>query len=188
MQTNNIKKYLQGIFGTVYTTLSSEQEIYNNYNHLLESKKLVIQKIHSYLHSDVENRFTLEEWELELLLLPNSPITYEKERKITFPVYYSIEELKIIDLFKNIAYQPDNTTKEQQEELYNFIKNRSRVEAIINNSGLGLSLDKTSLEKLLTLISTRTITSGRTIMLYERLCQKLGLTKKTNPILELKIS
>lgn len=188
MQISEKTKYLQGIFGTIYMNFIPEQELYNNYNSLLEEKHNLLKKLYYKLSTEPTTRITIEDWELELLLLPDKPTNYQ-EKNIKFPIYYNLSELRIISIFKMIAYQPEKTTPEQQEELYNFIRNRSRIEAIINNSGDGLSLDNIVLESILNLTNNRVLTNGNLIQIYEALCQKLGLThQKNNPILELKIS
>ena len=188
MQISEKTRYLQGIFGTIYMNFTPEQELYNNYNRLLEEKHNLLNRFYYQLSAEPTKRITIEDWELDLLLLPDKTVNYQK-RPLQFPNYYNIDELRIISILKSIAYQPEKITPEQQEELYIFIRNRSRIEAIINYSGNGLSLDNIVLERILNLTNSRILTNGKFIKTYENLCQRLGLTnKKNNPRLELKIS
>lgn len=187
MSTNKETKVLEEIFGSVYLAYNPSQELFFNYRILLEEKKSLLNRINDYLLSESNTRLVIEDWELDLILIPE--LSSQNDNIIPFRKYYSLEELEIIEALKSIAYQPESLTIEQQEILYKLFRNRYRIATIINTSGNGLSLDQVTLNNIISLTNSRVITSGKTIAIYESLCQKLGLTKKSvNHTLELKIS
>ncbi len=160
------QQVLQEIFGKVYTSFIPQEDLLANYKVLLAEKQNLLIR----LSTIKESRVSLESWEIDLLLLPEL-------KDSEFPQYFSLEELKLIEIFKKAAYQPEIITKEEQEKLYGIIRNRSKIEEILNTSGNGLSLDNQTLEILISLINKRKLTVGKTIELYEELCVKLGLSK-----------
>lgn len=183
------ERFLRNIFGKVYTSLHNVQELVFNYEYLLEEKKKLLEKIDGYLNSNSSTRIILEDWEIDLLLLQDTPIIYERnEETINFKNYYSLYELDLIKLLKKISVSPESISEKELERLYDFIRNRSKVEKTIEKSGNGLSLDIQTLDKLIFLIKRRVVTNGKNINIYERLCKKLNLTKEYNYSLEYKIS
>ena len=189
MREENKKSYLQGIFGTIYIQLSSSiDELASNYIKLLEEKSTLLKKINSFIYtSNPTSKITLESWELDLLQLQENPVPYNKEKSISYPLYYSLQEQTIIDTLKKAAYENEKISEENFKTLYDFIRNRGRVEKIIEESGNGLKLDAITLEKIMNLTNNRVVTAGKSISLYEELCNKLGLTKKEEKTLEYRI-
>lgn len=189
MREENKKSYLQGIFGTIYIQLSSSiDELASNYIKLLEEKSNLLKKINSFIYSsNPTSKITLESWELDLLQLQENPVPYKKEKSISYPLYYSLQEQTIIDTLKKAAYENEPISEENFKTLYDFIRNRGRVEKIIEESGNGLKLDAITLEKIMNLTNNRVVTAGKSISLYEELCNKLGLTKKEEKTLEYRI-
>ena len=188
MKEENKKTYLQGIFGTVYIHLANSiDEIADNYVKLLEEKSNLLKKINSFIFSsDSTSKITLEPWELDLLQLQELTVKTKKENS-SFPLYYNLEEQKLIDTFKKAASETESMSEDNFKTLYNFIRNRGRVERILAESGNGLKVDVPTLEKIMSLTNNRVVTSGKSISLYEGLCQQLGLTKKEQKKLEYRI-
>ncbi len=177
---------LTDFLGNVYISNNNIDEATKNYSFLLEEKIKLI----SYLHTIIQNEsdVTLEQYQLDLLLLNSTPITYDDQNNIiNYPTYYSIEELTLIDILKKISYNPESIIQEEYELLYRFFKNRLLIDNMLRSSGNGLRISSNLLSKLLKLFSTKRTTIGKNIKNYESLCKSLSLVKpSTNYKLEYK--
>ena len=172
-------QYLKELLGSVYISTRNQDELLFNYSFLLQEKKSILNKIHTYLMYDEDTPITLEDYHIDLLMLQSDTVIYDSNNKvIEYPNYYSEEQLTIINLLKKITYNPDSLTNQEILLLIKFFKNRKLLEDILSSSGNGLKLNKRSLSRVMTLFEGYTPTTGKNIITYESLCTKLSLTKK----------
>lgn len=183
------KQYLMNIFGAQYYSMSNATELAYNYEYLLAEKNNILERLKNKSLKKL-SEIILEDWELDILLLQETPNFYDGSKNLqNYKAYYNLEELFLVKVLKRTAVSPEKLTQQEIEKLYNFIRSQRKVENIITKSGNGLVLDKETLDKLINLIEKRVLTAGHNIHIYEQICNRLGLIKqKDTHCLGLKVS
>lgn len=173
---NSVQKTeIRDIFGVEYCILNDEITLTDNYNSILSQRGYLISKLYYFLdNSALSSMYALSTSDIDLLCF-NCVIPSNLDQHY-FPQYCSYEELSLFRLLKKIAINKNEVTEEEYLKLYSFIRNRKRVENIIEYSTYNkIFLDKKTIEQLLTLVTKRTLTNGHVIRLYESLCHDLNL-------------
>ncbi len=178
---------LRDIFGSSYIVLNNYDELSRNYQELLTLRNRKLNDITNFIAKDNSKaEFYLESWEIDLLLL--TPFPGKEDSKMKYYTYYCFKKLDFIKLLKGISTGSHELTQDEYDLLYRFIHNRLEIEKMISSSKDGtIAFNLHTIKVLWNLITSRQLTFGHNIKAYERLCNKLNLSKYQNgPHLELK--
>lgn len=188
MIDNNKYTELKSIFGTVYCMQNNPSILSDNYNSIVSIRKSLQSKIYFFLNNTSQNSlFKLSKTDLDLLEFSTIPANLSQYQE--FPKYlnyYNYDELHLFKVLKKLTNREESFSSEDIRILQHFLIVNTRIKSLISSTkDNGIEVDKFTLSLLFNLSNNRTLTTGHTISMYEKICQELKIgTYTINPILE----
>lgn len=187
MNSSN-KNNLKSVFGLIYCISNNLDKLNDNYNSIISTRANLLSKLYYFIETSPDtSAIYLTEIDLDLIKFNTISVNHEQYKSLPyFMKYFNYEHLKLFAILRKIITDKSSLTEEDITILNSIIRNKNRVNNLINNSITGrLSIDKKTLELILSITSKYYLTTGHTIKVYENLCRELNLgTYTNNQILE----